>query len=32
MDIITYLYSDMYVTSDDKYHFLNWEDKQFYTK
>lgn len=32
MDIITYLYSDMYVTSDDKYHFLHWEDKQFYTK
>ena len=30
MDIITYLYSDMYLTSEHSYHFSHWFDQQFY--
>lgn len=32
MDIITYLYSDMYLETDDTYHFCHWNDRQFYMK
>jgi len=31
MDIITFLYSDMYLNSDHPYHFSHWDDQQFYT-
>lgn len=31
MDIISFLYSDVYVDSDDPYHFSRWGDQQFYT-
>lgn len=30
MDIVTYLYSDHYLTSDDAYHFDHWADEQFF--
>lgn len=30
MDIVTYLYSDEYVTPDHAYHFDHWADQQFY--
>lgn len=32
MDIISFLYSDIYLDSDHPYHFSHWADKQFYTK
>lgn len=32
MDIITYLYSDQYLTKDDSYHFDHWMENQFYSK
>ena len=31
MDIISFLYSDVYLDSDDLYHFSRWGDQQFYT-
>ena len=31
MDIISFLYSDVYLDSDDTYHFSHWGDQQFYT-
>jgi hypothetical protein len=30
MDIITFLYSDMYLDADDSYHFDHWNDQQFF--
>ena len=30
MDIVTYLYSDMYVAEGEDYHFDNWMKEQFY--
>ena len=30
MDIITFLYSDMYLTKDHPFHFEHWSDQQFY--
>lgn len=30
MDIITYLYSENFLTEDDCYHFKNWMKSQFY--
>lgn len=30
MDIVTWLYSDMYVTEDNMYHFVHWNEQQFY--
>jgi len=30
MDIITWLYSDMYLTFDHSFHFSHWFDQQFY--
>lgn len=30
MDIITFLYSDIYLDSDHPYHFFHWNDQQFY--
>ena len=32
MDIITFLYSNEYLEKDDSYHFIHWNDQQFYTK
>lgn len=32
MDITTFLYSDIYLTCDNTYHFDNWKKEQFYTK
>ncbi len=32
IDIVSYLYSDLYLNSDHPYHFLQWNDQQFYTK
>lgn len=32
MDIISWLYSDIYLDSDHQYHFLHWNDQQFYTE
>ncbi|SDP36280.1 helix-turn-helix domain-containing protein [Selenomonas ruminantium] len=31
MDIITFLYSDIYLDSKNPYHFSHWGDVQFYT-
>lgn len=31
MDIISFLYSNVYLDSDDTYHFSHWGDQQFYT-
>lgn len=31
MDIISFLYSDVYLDSDHPYHFSRWGDQQFYT-
>lgn len=31
MDIVTWLYSNIYLTSDHTYHFEHWIDEQFYT-
>ena len=31
MDIITCLYSDMYLDANHSYHFSHWMDQQFYT-
>lgn len=31
MDILTFLYSDVYVEADHPYHFSRWADQQFYT-
>jgi hypothetical protein len=30
MDIISFLYSDFYLSSDHPYHFSHWNDQQFY--
>ena len=30
MDLITFLYSDRYLTNDDMYHFNHWLERQFY--
>lgn len=30
MDIITFLYSDIYLTADHPYHFSHWTDQQIY--
>lgn len=30
MNIITFLYSDVYLNSDHPYHFSHWSDQQFY--
>ena len=30
MDIITFLYSDIYLDSDHPYHFSHWNDQQFF--
>ena len=30
MDIISFLYSDVYLSSEHPYHFLHWNDQQFY--
>ncbi len=30
MDLITFLYSNMYLTNDHTYHFDHWLEKQFY--
>lgn len=31
MDIVTFLYSDVYLEADHLYHFSRWADQQFYT-
>lgn len=31
MDVISFLYSDLYLDSDHPYHFVHWSDQQFYT-
>lgn len=31
MDIISFLYSNIYLNSDHPYHFSHWADQQFYT-
>ena len=30
MDVITFLYSDIYVSEDHPYHFLHWSEDQFF--
>ena len=30
MDIISFLYSDVYLAPDHLYHFSHWNDQQFY--
>jgi transcriptional regulator with XRE-family HTH domain len=30
MDLITYLYSDIYLADDDEYHFNHWLERQFF--
>ena len=30
MDVYTYLYSGMYLTEEDSYHFAHWSENQFY--
>lgn len=30
MDIISFLYSDVYLDSEHPYHFCHWNDQQFY--
>lgn len=30
MDIISFLYSDVYLSAEHPYHFLHWADQQFY--
>ncbi|MCD2491676.1 helix-turn-helix domain-containing protein [Lacrimispora sp. NSJ-141] len=30
MDLITFLYSDLYVTGNNTYHFDHWTERQFY--
>ena len=30
MDIITFLYSDVYLSPDHPYHFSHWNDQVFY--
>lgn len=32
MDIVSCLYADVYLGSDHPYHFLHWNDQQFYTE
>lgn len=32
MDIVTCLYSNMYITKDHSYHFEHWLEEQFYTE
>lgn len=32
MDIVSFLYSNYFLTSDNEYHFDNWKEEQFYTK
>lgn len=31
MDIVSFLYADLYLNSNHPYHFLHWNDQQFYT-
>ena len=31
-DIVSCLYADVYLNSDHPYHFLHWNDQQFYTE
>ena len=31
-DIVSFFYSDVYLNSDHPYHFLHWNDRQFYTE
>lgn len=31
-DIVSFFYSDVYLNSDHPYHFLHWNDQQFYTE
>ncbi len=31
MDVVTWLYSDIYVPTDNAYHFDHWQERQFYT-
>lgn len=31
-DIVSFLYADVYLNSDHPYHFLHWNDQQFYTE
>ena len=30
MDVVTYLYSDLYLSEDEAYHFSRWKEWQFY--
>ena len=32
MDIVTFLYSNVYITPDHSYHYIHWDEPQFYTK
>lgn len=32
MDVVTCLYSDMYLDADHTYHFSHWTERQFYTE
>lgn len=32
MDIVSFLYDDLYLNADHPYHFLHWNDQQFYTE
>lgn len=32
MDIVTFLYSDWFLTCDDTYHYEHWMEEQFYMK
>lgn len=31
MDVVTFLYSDMYLTEASPYHFSHWDEQQFWT-
>lgn len=31
-DIVSYLYADLYLSSEHPYHFSHWSDQQFYTE
>ena len=31
MDIVTFLYSDIYLTNDNPYHYSHWDEEQFFT-
>lgn len=32
MDIVTFLYSDLYVSPDHPYHYSRWDEEQFYMR